>query len=1070
MMRRLAWRTLALLLLASIASAAASRVPEAARVTTADGLPSNAVHQVVQDRQGYLWFATDDGLARFDGRQFRLWRREQGLADNVLPSLAVDAQDQLWMGTGYGTLMRMSADRSRIDGFGGAGHPALAGVPISAVLPDAEGGVWFGTRGAGLFRLDRQQRLRQFLPTLRDDGVPAGDVGHLVVDDRGVLWIGTSQGLACWQAGRFHRPPDPRVAHAAVLGLHQDSAGVVWASTALGQWRGTACTALQAAPVPAQRRLLGIGGDGAHWLAEPGRIWHQPVDGGAATPVSFAMAGRGAPPSLRGAFEDRNGGAWLLGSHLGLWRLPPRWSQFTRRQAPAGQVGLDGFLPVSARTSEELACNDARYWRLHAGMLEGRGPARRRQVRWPLQGAGQAPLRGPVSLHCASDGGVWLGSREGLMRWSGAQLQPVAGAPTAITALHVAADGHLWVASTGALHRYQWHDGRLLRSLRLDERDGVPAQAVHAMATDADGVLWGVSSHGLLRVAPPWNELRVFTRDDGIPAPLLKARLQAQGRQMLAIDADGAIAFDPALLARPATPSALVIERVQVRRDQRLLTLPPAATLQLRAEDRDIQITARVLSAQLDPDQQYRFRLRDGARGWHRTRSRGTVDFPKLAPGRHVLEYQERSGEGRWSAAHTLVLDVQPDGWQYGQPSVAHAASVVGVLGVLAWLGGRSLSRSRARRATAQRHAWAQQSAQAKAHYLATFGHEVRTPLTGVLGMTELLLASPLDAQQRRRLQRIDRGGRQLLAIVNQALDDARMDAGRLPLQCREVELPALLQRWRQSAQLDLCAQGSSLAACVDLPGAARVHTDPERVQQVLQRVVDVMVQTLGACRMSFRASWLPGRSGVLVDIDAFAASATPLPSGILSGDALEFARAGARALGGRVRLVCARGGSGGRVLLSLPMATGKACPTCAPAPSGVAMESAGVRHGERVLLVEDEPLVADVHAGLLAAGGAQVVTAPHALAALGELAVARFDVVLLDLDLPGVDGWQLLDMLGAQGCPVPVVVLTARRDPDLAERSAAAGAAGWLHKPAGGEQLLAAVRAARQPGRIVAA
>jgi ligand-binding sensor domain-containing protein len=141
MMRRLAWRPLALLLLASIASAAAARVPEAARVTTADGLPSNAVHQVVQDRQGYLWFATDDGLARFDGRQFRLWRREQGLADNVLPSLAVDAQDQLWMGTGYGTLMRMSADRSRIDGFGGAGHPALAGVPISAVLPDAEGSV-----------------------------------------------------------------------------------------------------------------------------------------------------------------------------------------------------------------------------------------------------------------------------------------------------------------------------------------------------------------------------------------------------------------------------------------------------------------------------------------------------------------------------------------------------------------------------------------------------------------------------------------------------------------------------------------------------------------------------------------------------------------------------------------------------------------------------------------------------------------------------------------------------------------------------------------------------------------
>jgi DNA-binding response OmpR family regulator len=135
-----------------------------------------------------------------------------------------------------------------------------------------------------------------------------------------------------------------------------------------------------------------------------------------------------------------------------------------------------------------------------------------------------------------------------------------------------------------------------------------------------------------------------------------------------------------------------------------------------------------------------------------------------------------------------------------------------------------------------------------------------------------------------------------------------------------------------------------------------------------------------------------------------------------------------------------------------------------------VVVHTAASCHGERVLLVEDEPLVADVHAALLTAGGATVVTAAHALAALGELVVAPFDVVLLDLDLPGVDGWQLLDMLRTQGCPAPVVVLTARRDPDLARRSAAAGAAGWLHKPASGEQLLAAVRAAGRPGRIVAA
>ena len=102
----------ALLLLVCTGGIARAQLPEAFRFTTVDGLPSNAVHQVVEDRNGYLWFATDDGLARFDGRHFRIWRREQGLVDNQLLTLALDEHDRLWMGTGQGVVMRLSADRT----------------------------------------------------------------------------------------------------------------------------------------------------------------------------------------------------------------------------------------------------------------------------------------------------------------------------------------------------------------------------------------------------------------------------------------------------------------------------------------------------------------------------------------------------------------------------------------------------------------------------------------------------------------------------------------------------------------------------------------------------------------------------------------------------------------------------------------------------------------------------------------------------------------------------------------------------------------------------------------------
>lgn len=1050
--RALAW----LLLSLCAAGGAWAQLPEALRFTTVDGLPSNAVHQVVEDRHGYLWFATDDGLARFDGRHFRIWRREQGLVDNQVLALALDEHDQLWMGTGQGGVMRLSADRTRIDAFGGARHPALAGAAINVVRADARGSIWFGARGAGLFRLDPQQRLRQYLPTQRGDGVPAGDVEHLAHDADGGLWVGTPQGLARWHAGRFHRPSIAALASAPITGIGVDAAGVPWISSAAGRFRGQGGERVQALPMHAPARLLGIGREDAQWWADGQQVWRQPAGAGAMAAVGLASAGGGAMPRLRLAFEDRRGGAWLVGTHLGVWRLPPLWQHFHARPSPPRQPALDGFTPAAGRSSAELSCADDRYWRIRGDQLERRGADRRRTARWPLVDTAGTTLQGPLSLHCALDGGVWLGGTAGLKRWNGTRFVAVAGAPSEITALHVDAGGDLWIAAAGVIHRYRWQQGTLQLRLRLDERDGLPPVQLHALASDADGVLWATSATGLLRVAPARREVRLYGREDGVPDAVLHARLQADAGAMLAIGEDRtAVAFDTAPLARPMTSPALVIERVQLRRGRHLLSVPPLGPLRLQAEDRDIQITARVLSAQLDPRQQYRFRLRDSGQGWSQTRSRGTIGFPRLPPGQHVLQYQERGGDGRWSALQERVLHVQRSEWQHPGVWAARMAALGALLVVMGWGAWRSLTRLRARRALVQQRGWAQQSADAKAGYLATFGHEIRTPLTGVLGMSELLLASTLAPQERRRIERIQRGGRQLLAIVDHALDDARLEAGRVPLQSTRFDLVTLLQRWRHHTHLQLCGQGSGLAMCVHLPGHARVGGDPRRLRQLLEALIDGLLGALSTCRIAVQVGWLPGRGGMLLDLQATPVAGLPVPAEAVLRAALERAQSCTRALEGQLRVV-PRSGTGWRLALSLPLAAGT------DGGDDTARSSAVVggapRSSWRVLLVEDDPLVAQVHAGLLVARGAQVVTAVHALAAMAELAAAAADVLLLDLDLPGVDGWQLLGMLRAQGCQVPALILTARREPGLAERAVAAGASGVLHKPVDGDRLYAAV------------
>ncbi|MEG2805152.1 two-component regulator propeller domain-containing protein [Stenotrophomonas sp.] len=1044
---------LLLLALLALPQPGRAQLPEAVRFTTADGLPSNAVHAAVQDRHGYLWFATEDGLARFDGRHFRVWQREQGLVGTVLTRLVLDEQDRLWMGTAQGAVMRMSADRMHIEDVIGA-----RGAAISALLPDAAGGLWFGVRGAGVFHLQASRHLRHYLPTARGDGVPAGDVEHLVHAADGGVWVGTGRGLALWRDGRFHRPSAAYLGTTAITGMSRDAAGTVWISASQGLWRSVGGSTVQAVAAPVHARLLGIGGEDAQWLADADRVWRQPADHTAAVTVRLATVGQGAPPHVRRVLEDRNGGVWLLGRHLGVWRLPPLWQAFRAQPLLSPQAGVDGWLPGAGSAAVELQCGGQHQWKLHGHTLEHRhGGGRWQRVAWPRR---VNPVGwGPLSVQCTAEGGVWVGGTAGLLHANDRQLAAVAGAPRGIRALQATADGGLWIATEGVIQRYDGHARALQAGMRVTPRDGLPAGQVNGLAVDAEGVLWATSSSGLLRIVPATRQVRVYSRDDGIPEAVLQAGLEAQGTQMLAISQDGGVlAFAPATLARPATPAPLVIERVQLRRNGQRISLPTLGPVHLRADDRDIQISARVLSAQLDPRQQYRFRLGAEAR-WMHTRSRGTIGFPRLPAGTHALQYQERGSDGRWSAMQTLPLQVQRSAWQHPGALAARGLALALLAAAVGALVRHGLARARRRRASLQRRCWAEQSAQAKARYLATFGHELRTPLTGVLGMGELLLAGPLAPAQQRRLAHIQEAARELLGIVDTALDEARIEAGRVPLRRERIDLPALLQQWRQQAGATLPPSHAGLALRLHLPGQPWVRADPQRLRQLLQAALAAVTQAVPMRAVRVHAHWLPGRAGLLLEMLAGPGGVARM-SERRSAAALARAQACARAQQGRLQMHAQPGG-GRRLVLSLPLAAAEGCPADLPESAPGAPRPPACP--ARVLLVEDDALVAEAHAGLLGARGASVVIAAHALAALAALAAEPFEVVLLDLDLPGLDGWQLLSLLHAQGCAVPVVVLTARTEADLAARVAAAGAVGLLHKPAGGEALAAAVQAARR-------
>jgi signal transduction histidine kinase len=370
---------------------------------------------------------------------------------------------------------------------------------------------------------------------------------------------------------------------------------------------------------------------------------------------------------------------------------------------------------------------------------------------------------------------------------------------------------------------------------------------------------------------------------------------------------------------------------------------------------------------------------------------------------------------------------------------------------------------------------------QEKSRFLARMSHEIRTPMNGIIGMTDLLFADGPTETQAGRLRVVQGCAAHLRTLVDDLLDFSRIEAGRMPFASTDFDAADVAASALDVVRAPALMKGLTLR--LEAPATTPpLRGDPTRVRQLLVNLVGNAVKFTERGEVVVRVSVAPGDDDTLElryevedtglgippdKLDAIFDPFTQADGSVTrrfggTGLGLAIVRQLARVMGGDARV---RSEPGVGTCFAVDLVLGRGASEAHPAPAGEAPPLAPMR----VLVAEDNLVNQLLARELLTRAGHRCTVVGDGAAALEAAARESFDLVLMDLEMPGVDGLVAARGLRERGATVPIVALTANAMADVARRCLESGMDGFLTKPYRAHELWCEVRrvlAGRARGR----
>ncbi len=445
---------------------------------TADGLPQASVQDIIQSRDGYIWFGTQEGLVRFDGVRFDVYNRRN--------------------------------------------TPVFTTGNISTIIEDADGVLWIGTTGGGLLRSEEGE----FQVFTTEQGLSSNVVLSLLETASGDIWIGTDAGLNLFRDGKFkiYGLADG-LPHETIPALAQDVHGRVWAGT-----QGGGIGLVDKEQILVLDESWGLSSNSVRALlsASDGSVWIGTDNGGLSrykdgTFVDTPKVEELGADSVFSLEEDGDGNLWVGTANNGLIRC--------RQGLMSVYSSTEGL--THDRVSSLMMDREGSLW---IGTFGG-GLNRLRDTPFTTYGAKEGLSSDHVwSVFEDREDCLWVGTQVGLDMMVDGKPSPYAGRAEMVgkpvMSLFQDGEGRLWVGTHG-YGLWRLEEGTWTAWL---EEDGLADNIVFTVNQDANGSVWAGTQAGLTRIID--EELTTFTTADGLPHDNIRG-LQIDGDNTLWIGTRG---------------------------------------------------------------------------------------------------------------------------------------------------------------------------------------------------------------------------------------------------------------------------------------------------------------------------------------------------------------------------------------------------------------------------------------------------------------------------------------------------------------------------------------------------